>query len=144
MNLLGKNSDGRWTQEHTAALNTVAQQVLLHLELGVIDMKNPLTIHVDCDDLDASAVLTQGEGTNYKIIQFLGRSLLPTELKVPRVLRLLLVAAWAVKKLGRYTFFAPQINIILPDPECVTLYNTSVLSLRFQAALLELHALGPI
>ena len=63
------------------------RHVLKRVELGVIDMSRPATLHVDSDDEAGSIVLTQGEGEFYKVIAMLGYELSPTEAKLPLVER---------------------------------------------------------
>ena len=44
----------------------------------------------------------------------LGQSLLPTEAKSTLLERQLLIAAWVVKRLAKYTLWLPSITIVLP------------------------------
>lgn len=66
-------------------------------------MGKPVKVHVDADDTDCSAVLTQGEGEEYRVIAFQGRPLTPTESRAGRMEKLLITANWAMRKMGRYT-----------------------------------------
>ena len=82
--------------------------VFKHLQLGLYDAKKPIKIHVDADENDCSAVLVQGETANdYRVVQMLGRELTATEAKCSLIEKLLLCAAWAVKRLAQYTTSAP-------------------------------------
>ena len=77
-------------------------------------MAKPAKIDVDADSTDGSAVMTQGAGESYTVIEMLGRSLLPTEAKGTLLERQLLIAAWAVKRLAKYTLWLTSITIALP------------------------------
>ena len=82
--------------------------VFKSLQLGLYDAKKPIKIHVDADENDCSAVLLQGENANnYQVVQMLGRELTATKAKCSLIEKLLLYAAWAVKRLAQYTTSAP-------------------------------------
>jgi hypothetical protein len=66
-------------------------------------MSQPIKVHMDVDSHYCSAVLTQGEGEDLKIIALLGRPLLATEQSCELMERLLTSTLWALKKMGRYT-----------------------------------------
>ena len=72
-----------WTKEHTNALNELMRHVLKRVELVVIDMTRPATLHVDSDEEAGSVVLTQGEGDTYRIVAMLGYELSITESRLP-------------------------------------------------------------
>lgn len=70
---------------------------------------------MDVDDSDLSIVLTQGTGDNYRIIGMTGRPLTISELKLPRVEQLLVVALYGLKHFARVTQHIP-VAIVLPSP----------------------------
>ena len=89
-------------------LNQLMELVFKRLQLGLYDAKKPIKIHVDADENDCSAVLVQGESaTNYRVVQMWGQELSTTEEKCSLIEKLLLCAAWAVKRLAQYTTSAP-------------------------------------
>ena len=45
------------------------------LKLSLVDPKEPLQVHVDVDEGNLSAVLTQGTGSKYRVVGFGGRTL---------------------------------------------------------------------
>lgn len=42
-------------------------------------MTLPGRLHVDADDTNGSAVLVQGSGENYRVVELMGRELMATE-----------------------------------------------------------------
>ncbi len=110
------------------------------LKLTLVDPKVPLQVHVDVDDKELSAVLTQGEGEEYRVVGFGGRSLGLQEQACSRQERLLLAALWAVKRWARYTQFTPRLTIVLPSPVDAAVARTKEPPLRLQARLVELSA----
>ena len=143
MNLLGTKSEGVWRSEHTEVLNQLMELVFKRLQLGLYDAKKPIKIHVNADENDCSAVLVQGESsTDYRVVQMLGRELTATEAKCSLIEKLLLCAAWAVKRLAQYTISAPQVCIVLPWPEEALCTQQRDLPVRLQAKIVELSAYG--
>ena len=89
-------------------LNQLMELVFKHLQLGLYDAKKLIKIHVYADKNDCSAVLVQGEtANNYRVLQMLGQELTATEAKCSLIEKLLLCAAWAVKRLAQYTTSSP-------------------------------------
>ena len=108
MNLLGSKNEGFWRREHTDALNQLMELVFKRLQLGLYDAKKSIKIHVDADENDCSVVLVQGASANkYLVVQMLGQELTATEAKCSLIEKLLLCAAWAVKRLAQYRTSAP-------------------------------------
>ena len=56
-----------------------------------------------------------------------GRPLLTTESKAPLLERRLIVGLWGFKRLGRYCYYLPRVEIMLPDPAEVVLMNSGLL-----------------
>lgn len=56
-----------------------------------------------------------------------GRPLLVTESKAPLLERRLLVGLWGFKRLGRYCYYLPSVEVMLPDPAEVVLMNSGLL-----------------
>ena len=81
--LLLRKDGGNWGEEHTRALNAIAELVYRRLKLGLCDFRRGGDLHVDCDDTDCSAVLTQGAGKDHVVVAMIGRPLTPTERKAP-------------------------------------------------------------
>lgn len=86
------------------------------MKLCLVDMNKPAKLLVDADDRHCSAVLTQGDGKDRKICSMAGRCLTISEAKLPSFERLLITAIWAFKRLGRYCYYLPNVQVILPDP----------------------------
>ena len=120
----------------------MGELVWKRLKLSLVDPKEPLQLHVDVDDQDLSAVLTQGAGEGYRVVGFGGRALAIQEASCSRIERLLLAALWAVKRWARYTQFAPSLTIVLPDAVDVAAARTKEPPLRLQARLVELSSVG--
>ena len=72
----------------------------------------------------------------------LGRALTVTECKCCLIEKLLLCAAWAVKRLAPYTTSTSQVYIVLPWPEEALCAQQRELPIRLQAKLIELSAYG--
>ena len=75
------------------------------------------------------------------MVAMVGRPLQVTESRVPVLERRLLTAAWAMKRLQRYTWWT-QITIRLPEPAEATVAQANELPLRIQAVLVELSQYG--
>ena len=104
MNLLGTKSERIWSREHMDVLNQLMELVFKCLQLGLYDAKKFIKIHVDANENDSSKMLVQGENANdYRVVQMLGQELTATEAKCSLIEKLLLCAAWAVKRLAQYT-----------------------------------------
>ena len=56
-----------------------------------------------------------------------GRPLLVTESKAPLLERRLLIGLWGFKRLGRYCYYLPYVEVMLPDPAEVVLMNSGLL-----------------
>ena len=76
-------------------------------------------MHVDCDCTDCSVILSQGTGDAYRVVSMVGRAFTVTEQRGCLLERLLLTAAWAVRKLARFTMYLPAITVVLPHPAAV-------------------------
>ena len=77
--------------------------------------------------------MTQGVKESYRVIGFAGRPLTPTESTASRIERLLITANWAMKKLGRYTQYVPQVIILFPHYTEVIIAQKKELPVRLQA-----------
>lgn len=135
---MGKAGGGVWCREHTDALNHIAKLVHQRIRLGLVDMTLPARVHVDADATDCSIVLVQGEGDSYRVAAMLGRELTVTERAAPVLERLLLAAAWGVRKLSRYTLWLPRVTVMFPDAAAAVTINASGINLRLQARILDL------
>ncbi len=49
------------------------------------------------------------------MVAMLGCELTPTQARLPLLERQLVVAAWGLKRLGRYTLFLPALTLSFPD-----------------------------
>ena len=80
LQLLLGNSDGVWRQEHTTALNQIADLVYRRLWLGLVDMSRGARIYVDEDSTDCSAVMVQlGQDGDMHVVAMIGRELMKSE-----------------------------------------------------------------
>lgn len=80
--------------------------------------------------------MAQDGGTH--LVAIVSRKLTSTELKGAPIERLLSLAAWATRKLQRFTAFAIRLDIFLPSPAEVLLLKVKEFPPRLQALLLEL------
>ena len=80
--LLAKHLDGRWTEEHTLALNKLASIIHAKMALGLINYSLPVYLHVDSDGQACSGVLAQKHHDDNKVIAMVGRDLQALEMKV--------------------------------------------------------------
>ncbi len=60
------------------------------------------------------------------------------EVKMGAMERKLMHVAWAVRQLRRYTTFAQQVQVVLPDPESVLVVSSKEHHQRLAAILVEL------
>lgn len=80
LQLLSSSSPGVWTQEHTAALNRIAELVYRRLQIGLVDMTLGAKVYVDVDDVDCCAVMVQqGPNGDTKVNAIMGRELTKSE-----------------------------------------------------------------
>ena len=71
-------------------------------------------------------------------VAFVLRALTHTEMKLGVLSRLIAVVAWAVRRLRRYTTFAEEILVVLPDAESVVVALDTATHLRLRAHIVEL------
>ena len=83
--LLAKHSDGRWTEEHTQALNELASIIHAKMALGLINYNLLVYLHVDSDGQACSGVLAQNHHDDYKVDAMVGGDLQALEMKVSRL-----------------------------------------------------------
>jgi hypothetical protein len=76
------------------------------------------------------------------VCAMVGRPLTAGELQLPTIERQLLMALWAFKRLGRYCYYLPKVQIMLPNPAELSMLATRELPVRIQAKLIELSSLG--
>jgi len=127
---LMRKDGGNWCEEHTQALNALAELVYQRIQLGLVDITQPLRLHVDADETHGSVVMTQGGREAHMVNAMLGRELLATERAAPLLERLLCVGLWAIKRMHRYTLWAPVIVLVLPHAALVTCLAASHVPLR--------------
>jgi hypothetical protein len=48
--LLSNRSDGKWREEHTSALNFIAELIWHGLKIYLVDPQKPAHLHCDADD----------------------------------------------------------------------------------------------
>ena len=77
-----------------------------------------------------------------KVCAMVGKVFTAGEAKVPMIEKQLLVALWAYKRLGRYCYYLPNVQIMLPNPAELSLLGQSSLPVRLQAKLIELSSLA--
>ena len=78
--LLGEQGGGVWEFRHTEALNAIAEIVYHRWKLGLVDMSRGVDMHVDADQHDCYAVMTQQEASGeVRVIAMMGRELAKTE-----------------------------------------------------------------
>ena len=111
---MSPRAGGKWREEHTATLNAVVGRVWQRLPMSLVEPTAPLRLHADANDTDISVVLTQGTGAEYRVVGMGGRKLAIQEAEMGMMERLLVAALWGVKRWGRYTYFTPQLIIVLP------------------------------
>lgn len=98
---------------------------------------------MDCDTQDCSAVLVQGQGEGYRVVSMVGRELTPTERQGSLFERLLLTAAWGIRRLACFMLGLPAIVVVLPHPAAVGCTQPGAcLPPRLQAHLVELSSFG--
>jgi hypothetical protein len=56
-----------------------------------------------------------------------GRPLLASEAKIPMLERRLVIGLWGFKRLGRYCYYLPQVEMMLPDPAEVVMMNSGLM-----------------
>ena len=83
--LLTKHSDGRWTEEHTLALNELASIIHTKMALGLNNSSLPVYLHMNSDGQVCSGVLAQKHHDDYKVVAMVGRDLQALEMKVSRL-----------------------------------------------------------
>lgn len=64
---------------------------------------------------------------------FVSRHLSKTELKYGVLTRLVVVVAWAVKRLRRYTTFAADIKVVLPTSEAAVVVVDPAAHMKLRA-----------
>ena len=106
--------------EHTSCLNQLAQQIARHIKLGLVDMSAELSLHVSEDGDDLACVATQGRGEMYAVVALMGRGLTITERGYTELERLLVAAAWGVRRLANFALFLPGIRVVLPEASMLT------------------------
>lgn len=58
LELLGKKSDGKWTEQHTKILNSLGQIILGRMKLGLVDSSKAATLFIDEDSDYCTAIMT--------------------------------------------------------------------------------------
>ena len=58
VDLLCAKSDSRWGPEHTASLNMIAEQMYHRMQLGLLEMRVGVRIHVDIEGGSCRVVVT--------------------------------------------------------------------------------------
>ena len=71
--LLGEQGGEVWEARHTEALNAIAEVIYHRLKLGLVDISQGVDVHVDTDQHDCCAVLTQQEASReVRVIAMMG------------------------------------------------------------------------
>ena len=93
-------------------------ELIFHrLRLALPNPGQPYRLYPDFDQAVSLAALTQGEGPEERPIIFIGRRATKKECRMTPVERTLYTVHWALHKLRRYTTFAVQITVVVPDVE---------------------------
>ena len=71
--LLGEQGGGVWEPRHTEALNAIVEVVYHRMKLGLVNILRGVDVHVDADQQDCCAVLTQQEASKeVRVIAMMG------------------------------------------------------------------------
>jgi hypothetical protein len=60
----------------------------------------------------------------------MGKVFTPTEKAAKRMERLMIIAVWGLKKLGRYTYYVPAVVVVVPHPVEVAVLGKTQLPVR--------------
>ena len=123
--LLGEQGGGVWEARHTEALNAIAEVVYRRLKLGLVDMSRGVDVHMDADQHDCCAVMTQQEvSREVRVIAMMAHERSKTEQQGTLMERLLLCACWAIRRNAKYILAVPSREVVLPlqaEAECARL-----------------------
>ena len=118
-------------------------EVHKHIQLGLINRRLPLKVHVDVGGMEGSAVLIQGETReDYAVVSMLAKMFTSTELQCMLMECYFLCALCPIKQTAQYALGVPEIVIVLPwqaEAQCML---SSSLPARLQSYLVELSAFG--
>lgn len=81
--LMSSRGVAAWRQQHTDALNELAQQVRTRVRLTLCDVRKQLRLHVDAGELYGSVVLVQPGVECLHVVAFAQYTLLRTERVLP-------------------------------------------------------------
>ena len=114
-----------WEAGNTEALNAIAEVVYRRMKLGLVDMSHGVDVHVDADQQDCCAGLTQQEASGeFRVIAMMGQELTKTEKQGTLMERLFLCACWAIRRNAKYILAVPSREVVLPlqaEAECARL-----------------------
>ena len=108
--IMGGDTFGKWREEQTAALNTLAGLIRAQLRLRLVDRSRELLLYIDCDDKDMSVVLGHSP---LEVCAMAGRALTASEVKGVLIERMLATAVWGYKRFRRYCEYQP-VRIMFP------------------------------
>ena len=123
-----------WTAACTAALNDLVRCIYARVRLVPADPYGRLVMYPSKRDGLGFVACLQGGAP----VAFVLRALSRTEMKLGILSRLIAVVAWAVRRLRRYTTFAEEILVVLPDAESVVVALDTATHLRLRAHIVEL------
>ena len=67
------------------------------------------------DGENVACVVVQGEGDTYAIVTLQGRPLTVTEQGYTELERLLVAAAWGIRRLANFAMYVPSVRVVVPD-----------------------------
>ena len=110
--------------------------------MGYYDLEQPAYLHVDEDTEYLAVTLVQGSGGDRKVCAMATRAMTPTEKSCPRMERLLIAAAWGVKRFQRCCFYVHKLVIVLPSRVDLVIANGKQAPPRLMARIIELDSMG--
>ena len=131
--LSGKGRES-WTLACTAILNDTMHCIYARLRLVPADPYGRLVMYPHKRDGLGFVACLQGSMP----VAFVSRALTHTEIKLGVLSWLIVVVAWAVRRLRRYTTFAEEILVVLPDAESVVVALDTATHLCLRAHIVEL------
>lgn len=138
--LLGAKGEAVWSRECTSNLNKLLDLMWEHFALRMVDFSQPLVMTVSYEDAVGSAVLLQKQHNGEEApVAMVGKRFTPAQEKASPLEKLIMVGSWAVRKLKRYTAFAPETVLLLPSHAEYLALTTKDFNPRLAAMLLELQ-----
>lgn len=101
--LLNKDVEFKWTEQHQEKFNILKQQLKEATTLTYFDINKELHLFVDAGPTGLGGILTQQtNNSKYEVIAYASRSLTKTEQKYSQVEKEMLAVAWGMKHFHLY------------------------------------------